>query len=161
MPTPSALNLKMRERYGPIRLLQMTNENASSTTINDTVLNAACEDTIATFKRVSGFEFDVTNSVHVAIAIQGVVMFLELYKTRDGAIVSMTQTSFYNACEKLRKLGYTSPQAGFTYDHGTQAVPATMRDSDKRQPIYQIYGYGAASNVSDINEKEKKWLQQV
>ena len=110
------LNTEIRKRIGSIKLKQMTNEDPSINTINDTVLDSSCIDAMAVFSRITGYEFDVLNPIHVQICCDGVLCFLEKYKSRDGNIVSMNTKNFYSACEKYRAMAYVTPMTSLEYN---------------------------------------------
>lgn len=130
------LNAEVKRRYSTEKLVQLTNQTGASTSINDSVLNAACEDAEGTFLRVAGVAMNTLNKVHVSILMQGVIQFLESYKIRDGAIFNLNNTAFYSACERFRKLHWIPAEVPNEHDFEEPTRP-TMLDSDTRQPIYQ------------------------
>lgn len=101
--TVAALRTAVEARIGPERLKNLTNDDIGATTVNTTVLEAACADAIGLFLYLSGFEGDTSNATHLAILIDGVVFKLEDYKGRDGGIVSSRRKQFTGECLRLRE----------------------------------------------------------
>lgn len=72
------LSAEVSTRYGDDILVPLTNpNNPAATTVNATVLAAACADVQARFVlRAASVAFDLNDSNHVAIAVEGVIGFL-------------------------------------------------------------------------------------
>jgi len=66
-------------------LVELTNPGEpSETTVNTSVLDAAVADTQAVFLIETGIAYDDTDALHVAIAVQGVLVFLMQYSGITG-----------------------------------------------------------------------------
>jgi len=66
-------------------LVELTNPGEpSETTVNTNVLDAAVADTQAVFLIETGIAYDDTDALHVAIAVQGVLVFLMQYSGITG-----------------------------------------------------------------------------
>jgi len=66
-------------------LVELTNPGEpSETTVNTGVLDAAVADTQAVFLIETGIAYDDTDALHVAIAVQGVLVFLMQYSGITG-----------------------------------------------------------------------------
>lgn len=78
-----ALADEVKTRLGTTgRLVELSNPNQpNATAIDDTRLTAACTDVQALLEIEAGVAFDVTNALHVAVAIEGVIYIL---KKRSG-----------------------------------------------------------------------------
>lgn len=107
--TVAALSAAVQERMETQWLIQATNGNSSATSINTTKLEAACQDAIGVFERVAGITADTANTAHIPILVEGVLYFLEKYKSRDGAMINAHQKSFFAGCKDLKSLGWISP----------------------------------------------------
>ncbi len=59
--TGKALSAAVQTRIGAARLKQLTNDDGTVTSINTTVLDAACQDAIGTFERLAGLTADTSN----------------------------------------------------------------------------------------------------
>jgi len=68
----SILANAVKARFGGQYLIEITNNDSSATTVNDAVLECACDDAIGEFNRVTGDEYDSTIKAHTSIVIKGV-----------------------------------------------------------------------------------------
>jgi hypothetical protein len=150
MSVNTDLQALIRNRIGPKKLIQMTNEDGNATSVNTTVLAAACDDTIGEFKRFTGTAIDVSYSSHVVIAMTGITAFLEQYKSRDSGVARSAMKDFVTSCYKYRSASWVTPLESQEYAQLPQHHPPRMRDSDPRQPIYSgnISGF-----TSDYNNQ--------
>ena len=142
----SHLNTAVRTRIDEKKLIQMTNGESSATSIKDIVLEAACSDAMAVFLRITGYIYDPANIIHVQICVSGVLCFLESYKSRDSAIMSMNMKNFYSACDKFRRTAYITPATPLEYNLQTQPNPPKMFDSDKRKTQYTPFSRALETN---------------
>ena len=104
--TVAALSAATQVRISPDRLKQLSNYDPSATTINTTVLEAACADSIGDFENITGILHDTDNPSHLSILIKGVQYYLEMYKGRDSAMIQGLAKSFQIDCNKLRERSY-------------------------------------------------------
>jgi hypothetical protein len=144
-----ALIDEVKKRHGgtsSARLIQLTNDDTSATTINDDILDAACDDAIAMFHDVVGIEFDDTNNTHVYIAVQAVILFLEEYKSRDAGILLGRRKSVFAALSGLRGRVYITAQ--------TNSVLAPSKETSGAKPDMDKSRQAFTSNVKrqDIEE---------
>lgn len=133
-----ALVDEVKKRHGGTtssRLIQLTNDDTTATTINDDVLDSACEDAIAMFKDVVGLDFDDTNSVHIYIGVQAVILFLEEYKSRDAGILSGRRKSVFAALSGLRGRVYITAQTNSVLTPSTEKS-GSKPDMDKSRQAF-------------------------
>lgn len=116
-------------------LKEFSNENATATTINDTVLEAAAADSIGEFERVTGKLHDVTNASHLAILVRGTVYFLEFFKSRDTAMLKGRQSDFYGALTNFRKLATQLATSNSNIDFEREAS-GTQADMAKERKVF-------------------------
>ncbi len=84
------------------RLIQITNpESSTASTVDTTLLGLACTDVGGEFELEAGVTIDLTNPIHVAIAISGVVSKLHEW-TGQGADWVTAHRTLYN--ERLKTL---------------------------------------------------------
>jgi hypothetical protein len=136
MTTINDLNLAMIKRVGSQRLVELTNESGTATTVDDDVLNAACGDAIGEFERLTGITADITNLSHLSILYQGVVFYLEDYKARDGGIMTSHGKRFYASCVSFREAAYTTPTTNGTLSPTREATNAKP-DMDRGVSAFQ------------------------
>ena len=112
--TPAELSAQVQVRIGADRLKQLTNYDATATTINTTVLEAACADAMGQFRYMAGLEPDNANYSHVAILIKGAQYYLESYKARDSQQIQFFEKAFTRDCMGLRDKLWASPTSNST-----------------------------------------------
>jgi len=127
------------KRIGAQRLIELTNESGTSTTIDTDVLYAACQDSIGEFQRITGLAADTSNYSHLAVLTMGVVFFLEDYKSRDGSILSGRAKRFFAACQSLRAAVYVSPTTSSNLKVSTESN--TSPDMDRNNNAFTLAGY--------------------
>jgi hypothetical protein len=149
MTTISDLSLAIIKRVGAQRLVELTNESGTATTIDSEVLDSACADAIGEFQRIVGVTADANNLSHVSILIQGIIFFLEDYKARDGGIMTSHGKRFYASCKSLREAAYISPTANSQLKPSTEAAN-TLPDMDKSRLAFS--GYRKNSALSEVSE---------
>lgn len=106
----SELANAIKKRFGLQYLVEITNNDSDETTINDVVLECACDDAIGEFNRVVGEEYDNAIKAHTGICVKGVLYFLEYYKARDVSLINSRQKDFYASLAAFRGVKYISPQ---------------------------------------------------
>lgn len=75
----SVLSDAVQARYSVEKMVQLTNPDVpNATTVDTTRLLAACDDVIADFDLVANTTFDDTDSRHVKVAIEGVILTLQM-----------------------------------------------------------------------------------
>lgn len=127
--------LAMKDRIDNQLLIQLTNELPTATTINDTRLTAACTDAIGEFQMLSGIAFDSTNTTHMAIIINGVRYFLELYKGREGASLESYGKKFYNKSKGLRETAIIAPTTN-AKAYPSQEKENSLPDMDRSRGVF-------------------------
>ena len=137
----SALGDAMKVRIGNERLAQLTNDDPTATTIDDTVLEAAVDDAVGDFERITGLPMDATNKSHVTILIKGILWKLEDYRGRDGGIVTGHAKSFLGACAGFRKTIPFTPVTSGTLQPSTEKANARP-DMDRKKAVWR-YGHRA------------------
>lgn len=118
------LNAQMKARLGTTRLYELTTDTSTETTINEDRLNAAVSDAIGEFERITGISEDSDNiRAHTSVLTQGIMFFLEMYKSRESSISSVHARNFYAACNNL---------AGKRYIPAESNSNLTVDNSDTR-----------------------------
>lgn len=117
------------------RLIQLTNDDSTATTINTTVLNAAAVDAQGLFEDISGITLDITQKNHLYVAINATIMFLEEYKSRDGNILTMRRKSVLGALAGMRKRAYIMPDTNSNLV--ARKNDETYGDMDTRRAAFQ------------------------
>lgn len=123
--TPAELSVHAQARIGADRLKQLTNYDATATTLNATVLESACADAMGQFRYMSGFEPDTSNYTHVAILVKGVQYYLESYKARDSNQIQFFEKAFTRDCMGLRD------KLCFLPSSNSVLVPSTERQGSR------------------------------
>lgn len=133
--TVAALSTAVQARIGSTRLKQLTNDDGTVTTINTTVLEAACQDAIGTFERLAGLTADTSNVSFLPILIDGVLYFLENYKGRENAVLISHQKSFIAGCSALKALGWVTPTTNSTLTP-TRDKTGSRPDMDRSKQVF-------------------------
>lgn len=133
--TAAALSTAVQTRFGSDILIQLSNSVSTATTINTTVLTAACEDAIGEFERVTTIAHDTSNASHLSVLIKGVLYFLEYYKSRDSAVSNNRGKDFFLACNGLKKGAYldVATNSNLTVKRESSG---SMSDMDKLKTIW-------------------------
>lgn len=99
-----ALAHEVKARYATVELVQLTqlNSTAAGASIDDTVLGYAVADIQASFEQYAGVAFDDSDARHVAVAVAGVVVLLQL---RKRATVQELDPEWQAWLNRLRELG--------------------------------------------------------
>lgn len=133
--TVAALSAAVQTRIGAARLKQLTNDDGTVTSINTTVLDAACQDAIGTFERLAGLTADTSNVSFLPILIDGVLYFLENYKGRENAVTISHQKSFIAGCSALKALGWVTPTTNSTLAP-TRDKTGSRPDMDRSKQVF-------------------------
>ena len=102
----SELAVFVKERLGgdtSKRLVELTNDDSIQTTINTTVLLAACDDALSEFRIITGIEPDTSTPIysHLSALTPGVLAYLEEYKGRSVGLAAMNRKNFYARCKSI------------------------------------------------------------
>jgi hypothetical protein len=90
-------------------LIELTNYDVTVTTVNETVLQAACDDAEGLFEDITGLTPDVTSKVHLYHLVDATIYFLEQYKSRDSGIMSGRKSGVVSGMRALRGRQTLSP----------------------------------------------------
>lgn len=137
--TVAALSTAVQARIGSTRLAQLTNDDGAVTTINTTVLEAACQDAIGTFERLAGLTADTSNVSFLPILIDGVLYFLENYKGRENAVTISHQKSFIAGCSALKALGWVTPTSTSNIAPSRETA-GSLPDMDRSKKMWTAGG---------------------
>lgn len=138
--TVAALSTAVQLRVSTQALLQLTNDDATLTSINATRLEAACADAIGDFERITGMTHDTGNYSHIATLVTGTLYYLEKYKSREGALMTSHMKQFYGSCEGFRRLGWVTPSTSSTLTPSRDAT-GSKPDMDRAKKVWQAGGY--------------------
>lgn len=137
--TVAALSTAVQVRIGADKLKQLTNDDATATSIDTTVLDAACQDAIGAFEAATRMTHDTSNYSHLQILVRGVLGFLENYKSREGAIMSLHLKSFYAGCSDLEKRIWITPSTTSNVTPTREATGSTP-DMDRSKQVWKSEG---------------------
>ena len=118
-----ALADEVKNRHGGAtsqRLIQLTNDDPTATTINATVLDAACVDAEGLFEDIVGVQADITQKNHLYILVQAVIAFLENYKSRDSNILTQRWKNVIGSMKGMRSRGYILPETNSVLTPGEE-----------------------------------------
>lgn len=131
----SELSTLVQVRISPPRLVQLTNYDTTATSINTTVLEAACDDAIGQFMLASGYDPNKLIQLHVAILVKGVQYFLELYRGRDSGIISNLERVFFRDCNSIREKSYGMPGSNSNLNP-SRDVQNALPDADRNRAVW-------------------------
>lgn len=137
--TVAALSTAVQARVGSQWLIQITNDDASATSINTTRLDAACQDAIGAFEAATRMTHDTSNNSHLQILVKGVLGFLETYKSREGAMLSQHMKAFYAGCGDLEKRIWVTPSTTSNVTPTREATGSTP-DMDRSKQVWKTEG---------------------
>jgi len=135
-----ALIDEVKTRYGGSSsriLIQLTNWDTTKTTINEDVLQAACDDATGMFEDITGLALDITYKNHLYIAAQAAILFLEEYKSRDSGILSSRRKIVFAAMKGIREKVYITAQTNSTLKPSTESANA-MPDMDRKRKAFSV-----------------------
>lgn len=132
------------------RLKQLTRSDGTDT-IDDDVLEAACERAIGVFKRLSGVtpnlesgeeDFDI-----VDVLEDGVFYILEKKKGRDSGIMAQYKKNFYSGCMSVRET--SNGKVGTSSNFNKVEVRSnTRQDMDRNRNVFK----GRTGRRNDIED---------
>lgn len=122
-------------------LITLTNNDSTppATSVNNTRLVAACEDALGKFEALTGTAGDTSNYIHLSILVGGVLYFLELYKSREGALISQHSKQFFSECQSLREKAVAMPHSNSKYSPSQEAT-GSLPDMDKARKVMGTKG---------------------
>lgn len=133
--TVAALSAAVQARYGAQHLIELTNSVGTATSINTTVLEAACADSIGAFERVVAVAHDTSNASHLGILVSGAIMHLEIYRSRDSNFVAQRTKDFFGALTNFRKMAYVPPSSNSNLTHERE-TSGTRPDMDRNRAMW-------------------------
>jgi len=147
-----ALIDKVKARLGATSsyLIQVTNFDTSATTVNNTVLTAACDDSEGLFEDIVGIEADDANKVHLPHLVNGVHYFLESYKGRDSSISMGLYKRVVGGLKAFRGRQVIVAQTNSVLKPTVEKQNAKP-DFDRGNAIYNTKNYKTFS-IREINE---------
>lgn len=122
-------------------LITLTNNDSTppATSVNSARLLAACEDALGKFEALTGTAGDTSNYIHLSILVGGVLYFLELYKSREGALISQHGKQFFAECQSLRDKAVLLPHTNSKYAP-TQEDTGALPDMDRARKVMGTQG---------------------
>lgn len=110
-------------RYSTTAVLNYSNpDDPAATSNDDTRLNAAAADAESRFEIVTGESYDSANADHVAFAVPGVLVILQLYQNGPNERIDADLRRWERSLERLRDRGHN---AAFSVKHSSNYVPST------------------------------------
>ena len=127
----------VQARVSRQHLVQLTNQNEQSrTAINTGVLDAAAADAEATFLVETGLDYDDTDPLHIAVAVQGVMHFLMSYTQMAGRNVDAARQTWQNGLIRVAQTRGSErrilPQTNSTLEPSVER-PGRRPDYDRRR----------------------------
>lgn len=127
MGTAAELNTEIKKLYSTNILAQLTNDDNTTTTVNDTRLTAASNRAMGEFRILAGFEPDTStpNFYHIACLEHGVLYYLEKSKEGFFNVATDNRKTFFNMAKSLREtaaapITISSPFERTDVDQGTK-----------------------------------------
>lgn len=153
MGVASELGTQIKNLMGSTsqRLIELTNPDGNSaTTINDTILDQACEFAMGEFRFRSGFEPDTAtpNFTHISILFHGVLWVLENQKGRDTTTTENHRKNFQISLNDLRRRAYQPATTSSPFVK-TKADQGSRTDMDNSN---SVFSNRRRNNVREINE---------
>lgn len=133
-----ALAVEVKIRLGGTasrRLIELSNETGTPTTINDTVLNACCDDALGEFRIESGVEPDLAYTTHLVALVAGSLYYLEYYKGRNVQQTVIERKKFLSNCKAINERRYVLAQSNSPLQQSTQAT-GTRPDMDRSKNVW-------------------------
>lgn len=94
---------EVKKRIPAQRLIQLTNtDNTNASTIDDDVLELACDDTSKNFTEAVGVDYDNDNPTHLANIVDGVLITLMKWAERWNKAMQEMEDRWYEKLNKLR-----------------------------------------------------------
>ena len=126
------LAANVQARYAVAKLVQLTNPgDVNATTINTTILDLACTDVEAEFEITAGLDYDDTSALHVANAVEGVLVILRVRQRGEMLAVSDEYEKWRGALERLSMV---TSRDRIIPQSSSQEVPS--RFNENVQPVF-------------------------
>jgi hypothetical protein len=84
-------------------LIELTNQDPSAVTVNDSMLQACCDDAEGMFEDITGIVPVISNRVHLSHLIDVVIYYLEQYKARDSSLLTGRRATIISNLSALRR----------------------------------------------------------
>ena len=123
-------------------LIALSNNDSSppATTVNSARLLLACADALGKFEALTGIASDTSNFVHLSVLVGGVLYFLEMYKSREGAMVSGHGRQFFLECQSLRERACLLPSTNSVLVPSSEQT-GSRPDMDRDRSPFKTPGY--------------------
>ena len=99
-------------------------DDEDAATVNTTRLGLACDAAQAAFPVYGGQTYDDTNEAHIAAGVQGVIAYLRMWSTKQGASTGEL-TAFRDALKDIARIGPRKRANPLTTSVLTPSVPDT------------------------------------
>lgn len=150
--TATTLAALVKVRCGGSQLLkQLTNQDGTATTIDDDVLEAACDDAIGEFAIATGIFPDLDYRNHVLTLVVGALYFLETYKSRDSSFAQGRAKDFYSKLKREESKKYVLAQSNSSLSTTTQRA-GTRPDMDRAKDVFRMGRGGSRITESETWE---------
>jgi len=133
------------------RLIELTNNSGSATTVDDSVLEACCDDAIGDFRVQTGIEPETNPEVptHTVALVAGVLYYLESYKGRDASMEQNHARNFFSKLKRLESKKYVLAQSTSKLEQ-SEEKQGTRPDMDRSRSAFR--GGRTLSQISEISE---------
>lgn len=135
-----ALAVEVKIRLGGAdsrRLIELSNDDGSATTINDDVLNVCCDDALGEFRIIAGAEPGLAFVTHLACLTSGVLYYLEYYKGRNVQQSIIERKKFFSSCKSINDRRYMLAQSSSPLSTSTQRE-GTRPDMDRAKNVWRV-----------------------
>lgn len=141
MPSAKAILLatEVQTRLGGAtsrRLIELTNDAPTATTINTDVLYAACDDALGDFRTGATTEPDLDIASHVVALFSGVIYYLEFYKGRSTGSLKIHEQKFYAKLNDFIQKKTHLAQSNSVLKQSTETVNA-LPDMDRARSVWK------------------------
>lgn len=127
----STLADAVEARYSSEVLRQLTNPyDPSASGIDDTKLEAAASAVAGWFPIYAQAELDVTDPVHLDVAVDGVIMLLQKWGGTATGVAAVTREAWVEACREVRNTGARSRIEPQTNSPELPEDPVTTRPAE-------------------------------
>ncbi len=130
----STLADAVEARYSSEVLRQLTNPyEPEAVAIDDTKLEAAAAEVAGWFPIYVQAELDLTNAVHLSVAVDGVVMLLQKWGGTAQGVASITREAWLEACREVRN---TSARSRIEPQTNSPEIPEDPVSSPAAEPPF-------------------------
>ena len=127
----STLADAVEARYAAEVLRQLTNPyEPEAAAVDDTKLEAAAAEVEAWFPIYVQTTLDVTNAVHLGVAVDGVIMLLQKWGGAAQGVATMTREAWLEACREVRNTGARARFEPMTNSPEVPEEPAPLIPAD-------------------------------